>query len=115
MQAAEGRGDSASTDDADRDREVFRLQWRFSAREEERTGSVFSNPSHTPLPWFCGHSPPGPRPQLFHVTGKLKEEEEGTGQESVLRISAGNWEKGGEKFTFFVCLFTFLDWIVNLP
>jgi hypothetical protein len=99
------RGDSASTGDAVRDREVFRLQWCFSTREEEGTGSVFSNPSHTPLPWFCGHFPPGPRPQLFHVTGKLKEEEEGTGQESVLRISAGNWEKGGGKvYIFFVCL-----------
>lgn len=104
MQAAEGRGDSASTDDADRDREVFRLQWRFSAREEERTGSVFSNPSHTPLPW-PSHTP-GPRPQLFHVTGKFKKEEEKGRDRRV--YCAGNWGKGRGKVYIF-CLFVYFS------
>lgn len=107
------RGDSASTDDAVRDREVFRLQWCFSTREEERTGSVFSNPSHTPLPWFCGHSPQAPDHSCFMSQGnsRRKKRRDRTGECTALGIG----EKGGEMFTFFVCLFTFLDWIVNLP
>lgn len=106
------RGDSASTDDAVRDREVFRLQWRFSAREEERTGSVFSNPSHTPLPWFCGHSPPDH--SCFMSQGNSRRKKKGQDRRVYCASLLGIGKREGESLHFF-CLFTFLVWIVNLP